>query len=381
MIAACPFPANRGTPARILRMAETLVRRGHEVHVATYGLAEYDVDFPFAIHRIPSIPTYRRLEPGPSIQKLLLLDPILAAKVNSLSKKLCPDVIHAHHFEGLIASLPAQKRYAIPVVFDVHVLLEGEIGYYRSFIPFQLRNRLARALDHRLPGLADRVVTVSEEIRDALVDTHAYDARRITVATNGVEPHFFFGIPDRFPKHGKKRILFTGNFAAYQGTDYMLVSLAKVIESNENVELLVATSSDPQGFLEKVARAGLSNHVRCEHFPLEDLPDLIASADVALNPRTQCPGVPQKLLNYMAGGAPIISFAGSAKHLEHGVTGFVVENGDATSFGAAIVRLLEKPDLARKLGNNAQTFARENLTWEKNAALVESVYASLLSDG
>lgn len=36
MVAACPFPGNRGTPSRILQMAQGLEDLGHTVHVVTY---------------------------------------------------------------------------------------------------------------------------------------------------------------------------------------------------------------------------------------------------------------------------------------------------------------------------------------------------------
>jgi len=80
VIAACPFPIRGGTPIRILRMAESLAARGHHVEVITYHLGQRVVDLPFAVHRIPRVPTYQRLKPGPSYQKLLLVDPLLAAR-------------------------------------------------------------------------------------------------------------------------------------------------------------------------------------------------------------------------------------------------------------------------------------------------------------
>jgi hypothetical protein len=58
MVAACPFPYPRGTPVRIYRMAETLARRGNDVHVITYHLGESPQQVPFTIHRTPSITTY-----------------------------------------------------------------------------------------------------------------------------------------------------------------------------------------------------------------------------------------------------------------------------------------------------------------------------------
>ena len=40
MLAACPFPANHGTPGSIRELAEATADRGHEVHVVTYHFGE-----------------------------------------------------------------------------------------------------------------------------------------------------------------------------------------------------------------------------------------------------------------------------------------------------------------------------------------------------
>ena len=56
MVAACPFPYARGTPIRILRMAEALAQIGHEVHVVTYHLGAGPASAALRIHRTPSWP-------------------------------------------------------------------------------------------------------------------------------------------------------------------------------------------------------------------------------------------------------------------------------------------------------------------------------------
>jgi hypothetical protein len=43
MVAACPLPSTRGTSIRILRMAEALSERGHNVHIVTYHLEQSEV--------------------------------------------------------------------------------------------------------------------------------------------------------------------------------------------------------------------------------------------------------------------------------------------------------------------------------------------------
>lgn len=380
MVAACPFPADRGTPARILRMSETLAARGHDVHVATYHLGASTSQYSMHVHRIANVPTYRRMDPGPSLQKLLVLDPMLALKVKKLTKQIQPDIIHAHHYEGLLASLPARKVNSTPVLFDSHVLLDGELEYYTTGLPTTLRTRLARSLDRRLPALASHVVAVSDEIRDVMIEQYNYSAQQVTVVANGVEDEFFEGDPSRFPKDGRKRLLFTGNLATYQGSDNMLEAFAIVLAECDDVTLSIVTNSDSSDFMEKAHRIGVASHIEVVSCDIEDLPHMIASADVALNPRTRCPGTPQKLLNYMAGSAPIVSFEGSAKYLQNEVSGLVIEDDDVNNFAKGILRLLRNTSMARELGREAQKFARKNLNWEMNAKIVEGIYGKLIND-
>jgi len=40
MLAACPFPANYGTPGCIKEMSEIMAELGHEVHVLTYPFGD-----------------------------------------------------------------------------------------------------------------------------------------------------------------------------------------------------------------------------------------------------------------------------------------------------------------------------------------------------
>jgi hypothetical protein len=110
MIAACPFPSPRGTPIRIFRMAEALAHLGHEVHVATYHIGDDTGPLPFEVHRIPHVSFYRRSDPGPTYGKLMVLDPLLGRSLRRLIRTARFDVIHAHHYEGLLVakSLPAR---------------------------------------------------------------------------------------------------------------------------------------------------------------------------------------------------------------------------------------------------------------------------------
>jgi glycosyltransferase involved in cell wall biosynthesis len=101
---------------------------------------------------------------------------------------------------------------------------------------------------------------------------------------------------------------------------------------------------------------------------------------VLLNPRPACNGIPQKLLNYMATGRPIVSYAGSAKLIEHGRSALVVADGDAQAFADATLHLLARPQLGRELGANARRLVEAQYSWDGVAARVESVYEEVLGE-
>src|SRR3954447_24059679 len=66
VLAACPFPANHGTPGSIRELVEATASRGHEVHVVTYHIGE---DLPLAgahIHRIRDLTGERQVIVGPT---------------------------------------------------------------------------------------------------------------------------------------------------------------------------------------------------------------------------------------------------------------------------------------------------------------------------
>lgn len=379
MVAACPFPAPRGTPVRILRMAEELGRRGHDVHVVTYHLGEAIKSSLFTIHRIPNIPTYRKMDPGPSYQKLAVVDSLLAYKVMRVASWIKPDIIHAHHYEGTLAALPSKKFQKHPIVFDAHVLLDGELEYYSIGFSRRISGQIARFFDRYIPRQAEHVISISDEIRDQLCTKYLLPSDRISVIPNGVEEPFFHGRRDMYPGDGFRRLIFTGNLALYQGAELMLEAFAKVAHQRNDVRLLIVTDSDCSEFRMRAKSLGILDRIEFRVPKLEELPGLITSSDAALNPRTSCPGVPLKLLNYMAAGAAIVSFRGSSKYLEHEHSGLVVEDGDTVAFAEAILRILRDAELKQRLGRSAQTFAAGNLTWSRSAQGVELVYDQVLS--
>ena len=97
-----------------------------------------------------------------------------------------------------------------------------------------------------------------------------------------------------------------------------------------------------------------------------------------VNPRTECAGLPVKLLNYMAASKPVVSFAAAAPGVEHRRTGWLVADADATAFAEGILTLLDDPELADALGREARRYVEANCRWPAIAERVQAVYERLL---
>lgn len=349
------------------------------MHVVTYHLGEDEVSDRLHVHRIPKVPTYRKTSPGPSWQKLLVLDPLLAATLRRVLDTRAFDVIHAHHYEGLLAALAGAWDRPLPVIYDAHTLLGSELPTYRLGIPRAWLRAAGLALDAHLPRLADRVVAVTESIAGRLAEL-GVDSARIAVASNGIEPEFF-GPENRWTRErgDPERIAFAGNLAPYQRVDLLLEAFRRVREARPGARLSIFTRSRFAPYDARARALGVREAVDVTATDPWQIPSRLSEVAVAVNPRTDCDGIPLKLLNYMAAGCAIASFAGSAPVLRHGETGLLAADGDPGALAAAILELLEDPGRAAMLGRTARAFVRRSHGWPQVAARVEEVYAAALS--
>jgi glycosyltransferase involved in cell wall biosynthesis len=317
-----------------------------------------------------------------------VLDPLLAGKAGRLLGELAFDAVHAHHYEGLIAALYARRRRPrLPVIYDAHTLLASELPFYRLPVPARAAAAIGNWFDTKLPRRADHIIAVTERMRAWLTTAGGAGAAGVSLIPNGVE-HEHFGMQDSAspgagsPKGGgAPTIVFAGNLAEYQGIDLLLQSFVRLRHGFPDARLVLVTDSDPAELMQRVAGLGLAGCVSTVAADYPGLPARLAEADVLVNPRPTCEGVPQKLLNYMAAGRPIVSFAGSAALLEHERTALLVPDGNVEGFAEAMARVLREPELGQRLGRIARETVIAAHGWPQVAEKVEAVYARLASPG
>src|SRR5262245_59185974 len=116
MLAACPFPANHGTPGSIREMAEAIAGEGHEVHVVTYHIGE---NIPLkgpVLHRITPLTGESAVVVGPTVRRPLY-DLQMVFKTLQVVRRHRPDVIHAHGYEAALVAWWCRLATGLPVVY------------------------------------------------------------------------------------------------------------------------------------------------------------------------------------------------------------------------------------------------------------------------
>ena len=384
MVAACPFPANHGTPAAIREMSEELARRGHSIRVVTYPLSH---DIPVAgveIDRVAHVGSNREVNVGPSYQRLAF-DALLVLKLFQVVRRHHIELIHAHNYEAMLIGAVVGRLTGVPVIYNAINTMISELPSFNFFRPRALATGLAKVLDYVVPRMADMIIADTEELRSFILDQGVEPERVITIHS-GVRPEMFQAgdgvrVRERFAAGGGPLIVYTGTFDEFQGLDYLMAAFRIIHEHKPSARLLLLSSTITRAHrakYETMARElGFASRFTIASSTLDELPDFLAAADVAVVPRPNSPGIPTKLLNYMAAGNAIVSFKQSATILQHKVTAFLVESSTAENFAQGILHVLDDPALAQKLRTNVQRFVIGRFDWPSIAVRLEAVYGSL----
>jgi glycosyltransferase involved in cell wall biosynthesis len=312
---------------------------------------------------------YRHTEAGPTATKLLILDLLLLYQAIKLLRSKEFDLIYAHHYEGLAIALLARFAEWKPIVYDAHTMLASELPHY-AWAPLRSAfRRLGRIIDRHLPKRAEHIVAVSHSVESHLA--RYAPASKISVVANRIETQHFSSSAWHPGNLAEQTLVFSGNMAPYQGIELMLQSVAELASSHKRLRLKILSNESFEPYSSIAESLKISHIIDCVEADLAELPAEIASASVAINPRCEGDGIPQKLLNYMAVGIPIVSSKGTAVGLRHGENALLVENGDTMAMTTAIHTILSDVELATRLGGNAKRQVLANGGWQEAAREVE----------
>jgi len=376
---AGPFPTVQGTQALVATTCRLLANNGHDVHLLTYAHSGFEREEPFTVHRIPDLPRFASERSGPDHRKLAL-DLSLALRCRHLVEKLRPSLVHAHHYEALLASALADPLRLTPRVLHLHALMEPELQTYVRPSLARLMRAVGAWMDGSLPFLADRVVALDGDGRDAVVRRGFPEGRVVVGRIPACPPPDY--VPDARARRrdGVLRAVYAGNLDGYQGLDVLLDAMGRLENGPASaVRLEVVTASKTNALDAKLRRLGLEGRVRLtRHGSAEEVFRFVASSDLAIVPRSARGGVPIKLVNSFAAGVPIIADRELAEHVVHGEEAWLVDMRSPEALAWGIEALAVSKELRLALSRGARGAARRLHDPSAYAATLEGVYRDLV---
>lgn len=376
MIAACPFPSHQGSQVYVEGMARGLVEEGWSVSLATYGFGDPARPWPIGVARAaPSWSTTGSLRSGPSIGKLAH-DARLAAEVVAAWRARPPDLVLAHHAEGLAVARAARAVVggAAPLVYVLHTSLGEELPTY---LPATLARGLGPTAawlgdraDRRLARTADLAIAPSERGAALL---RAWGAPGAVAVLPGVDPTELrrfdpAEVARDWGLDARPWVVYCGNTDRYQDLDVALDAMREVPEAG----LLVVTGSEDGGLAEAIDARGLSGRavVRVSR-ALDDTARALSVGRVAVLPRRRCAGFPIKLLNHLVLGVPTVAARGATAWRDGVVA---VPDGDASAMASALRVLIADPAAAAALGAAGRDAVLARGTWAaRTRALLDAL--------
>jgi glycosyltransferase involved in cell wall biosynthesis len=382
MVAPEPFFEPRGTPLSVYHRLKTLAELGHEIDLVTYPFGEPVELAGVRTFRAPGLPFLRRVKVGPSWAKIPL---DLLLFVRALARLGCEryDVIHTHEEATFLGAL-LRRLVRLPHLYDMHSSLPQQFENF-AFTNSRAIIRVWTAMERWAVKASDLVVCICPSLEDVV---RTIDPERPVLTIEN--PILFEGqvVPDstvaelrhRLGLEGRRVVLYTGTFEAYQGVELLLRSAPSVMEAQRDVRFVLVGGEERQiAPMRELARdLGLGDAVVFTgQRPLGEMPAYVELADVLVSPRVAGTNTPLKIYSYLASGRPIVA----TRILAHTqvLTDEVAVLAEPTAEGLAdgIRRLLASDGPGAALAKQARAFAETRFSHAAYREKVERAYARL----
>jgi D-inositol-3-phosphate glycosyltransferase len=177
-------------------------------------------------------------------------------------------------------------------------------------------------------------------------------------------------------------VLFFGTLQAYKGVDILLDAFAGVRARRPTARLVIAgaPSGDTDLAVLRATAARIGGvDLRPGYVPMAEVPALFEVARVVAAPYryANASGVVELARTF---GRPVVgtTVGDLPAVIEHEVTGLLVEPGDVPGLEAAVLRLLDRPEDAQRMGEAGRARSAERASWSTVAELTEEVFLRVL---
>ena len=293
------------------------------------------------------------------------------------------DLIHAHDWLVAYAGKGLKHAFRKPLVATVHATEWGRNN--------GLHNELQRYISNVewwLGFEAWRGICCSRYMRGELQRIFQLPLNKLRVIPNGVYPEPFRrqagdvrAIRRKYAADDEQVVFYVGRLVFEKGLDLLLAAAPRILAHNEKVKFIIAGKGPYAEHLHHRAREmGLYHKFYFTGY-VDDLTRnaLFSTADVAVFPSLYEPfGI--VALEAMAAGTPVVvtDTGGLGEVVQHGKNGLKAFPNNPESLADNILWVLNHPEQAAAMREQAQRDLETTYNWGKIAAETIDVYQEIL---
>ena len=294
-------------------------------------------------------------------------------RLAALIRRMKIDIVHTHLYKANLAGRIAAKLAGVPVI----IANEHSVDSWKNF--FQRLN------DRVLAGITNKIIVVSNAVRDFYVNKIGIPEDKIITIYNGVDiPKFQtyvnankkkeeFGI-----KSDEKVITTIGRLNQEKGHYYFLKAAQIIGKKKTNVKFLIVGDGPLENLLKSMSNdleiaknvifAGLRH----------DIPQILAISDVSVSASLR-EGFSITILESMAAGKPVVvtDVGGNSEVVKHGETGFIIPPQSPEALASYSLNIINNQELAKKMGQEAKKRVL-NFSIDRMVRKTEATYDRLI---
>ena len=305
----------------------------------------------------------RTIQVGPLVQKI---------------REIRPDIVHSRNWGGIEAVIAGRWARSCAVIHSEHGM---EFNTSRSE-PWR------RSCFRRLAfELADRVFSVSHQLRDLHARRTGFPARKISVIYNGVDSRKFSPDPSARSRSRQELAIspeefcigWVGRLDPIKDLPTLLRAVEAFSKSCANWRLLIVGDGSELPSLEAFVRQSPVLSGRVNFLGLRQrVPEILNAMDVFVLPSIS-EGISNTLLEAMATGLPVVASAagGNPEVVVEGESGFLFSVGDHRQLAEKILLLWKQSSFRRRLGEQALQRVKDQFSPELMVQQYERLYSSL----
>lgn len=244
-----------------------------------------------------------------------------------------------------------------------------------------------RVINH----LFDKIVVVSEAVREIIIKKEGANPKKIITIYNGVDTDLFsghtnkneirekLGLENNIPVIG-----ILASVAPIKGQRYFIEAIPSVLEEFPGIYFLIIGTCDNIPYYkelkELIKRLQIEKNIIFTG-GISDIPGILSIMDICVLSSIN-EGFPNAVLEYMASSKPVVATngGGTSEAVVDGETGILVPPRNSNELAKAILKLLKDKQLAESMGKAGKKLTEDLFSTNKMLGNIEYLYDNLLSE-